>query len=99
VSFNHIYRYINDILSINKHDFHSHVHKIYPDELKIKDTTESNIPASHLVILHNIDSNGRLTTTSYDKRDDFNFAIVNFPFLCSNIQLSTEAYKAQVNKK
>ena len=21
----------------------------------------------------------------YDKRDDFNFAIVNFPFICSNI--------------
>ena len=39
-------------------------------------------------ILLNIDSNGRLTTTSYDKRDDFNFAIVNFPFLCSNIPLS-----------
>ena len=27
-------------------------------------------------------------TTLFDKRDDFNFAIVNFPFLCSNIPLS-----------
>ena len=33
-------------------------------------------------------SYGRLTTTLYDKRDDFDFAIVNFPFLCSNIPLS-----------
>jgi hypothetical protein len=24
----------------------------------------------------------------YDKRYDFDFAVVNFPFLCSNIQLS-----------
>jgi hypothetical protein len=29
-----------------------------------------------------------LTTTQYDKREDFDFAIVNFPFLCSNIPLS-----------
>jgi hypothetical protein len=35
-----------------------------------------------------IDSDGRLTTSLYDKRDDFDFAIVNFPFLCSNIPLS-----------
>jgi hypothetical protein len=35
-----------------------------------------------------IDSKGRLTTTLCDKRDDFHFAIVNFPFLCSNIPLS-----------
>ena len=28
---------------------------------------------------------GKLTTRLYDKRDDFNFPIVNFPFLSSNI--------------
>jgi hypothetical protein len=44
--------------------------------------------ASYLDILFNIDSNGRMTTTPYDKRDEFDFAIVNFPFLCSNISLS-----------
>jgi hypothetical protein len=27
-------------------------------------------------------------STLYDKRDEFNFAIVNFPFLCNNIPLS-----------
>ena len=32
-----------------------------------------------------IDSEGRLRTKLYDKRDDFNFPIVNFPFICSNI--------------
>jgi hypothetical protein len=30
----------------------------------------------------------RVTTSLYDKCDDFDFAIVNFPFLCSNIPLS-----------
>ena len=59
-----------------------------PDKLEIKDTTESDKSASYLDILLNIDYNGRLTTSLYDKRDDFDFAIVNFPFLCSNIPLS-----------
>ena len=31
------------------------------------------------------DSEGRIRTKLYDKRDDFNFPIVNFPFICSNI--------------
>jgi hypothetical protein len=39
-------------------------------------------------MLNTFDSNGRLTTSLYDKRNDFDFAIVNFPFLCSNIPLS-----------
>jgi len=32
-----------------------------------------------------IDNEGRLRTKLYEKRDDFNFLIVNFPFICSNI--------------
>ena len=70
---------------------------IYPDELEIKDTTESGRSASYLDILLNIDSDGRLTTTLYDKRDDFDFAIVNFPFLCSNVPLSP-AYGVYVSQ-
>ena len=38
-----------------------------------------------------IDQNGYLSTKLYDKRDDFNFPIVNFPFLDSNIP-SSPAY-------
>ena len=38
--------------------------------------------------LLNIDFNGSLATSLYVKRDYFDFAIVNFPFLCSNIPLS-----------
>jgi hypothetical protein len=87
VSFNHTFRYIDDVLSINNHNFHNYVHLIYLTELEINDTTESDKPASYLDILLNIESNGRLTTSLYDKRDDFDFAIVNFPFLCSNIPL------------
>ena len=81
VSFNHTFRYIDDVLSINNHNFPNYVHLMYPDELEIKDTTESDKSASYLDILLNIDSNGRMTTSLYDKRDDFGFAIVNFPFM------------------
>jgi hypothetical protein len=31
------------------------------------------------------DSEGRLITKAYDKRDAFNFSVVNFPFICGNI--------------
>jgi hypothetical protein len=36
-------------------------------------------------------------TPIYDKRDDFDFAIVNFPFLCSKVQLSP-AYGVYVSQ-
>jgi hypothetical protein len=35
-----------------------------------------------------LDTNGKVTTQLYDKRDDFNFSIVNFPYLCGNISAS-----------
>ena len=70
---------------------------IYPSELEIKDTTESSTSASYLDVLLNIDSGGKLTTQLYDKRDDFNFAIVNFPYTCSNIPLSP-AYGVYLSK-
>jgi hypothetical protein len=31
------------------------------------------------------DDSGQLSTKIYDKRDDFNFKIINFPNMCSNI--------------
>jgi hypothetical protein len=69
VSFNHTFRYIDDVLSINDHNFHNYVYLIhvYPDELEIKDTTQSDNSASYLDILLNIESNERLTTSLYDK--------------------------------
>jgi hypothetical protein len=88
VSLYHAFRYMDSVLSIKNNHFHNYVHLVYPAELKIKDTTECNISASYLDILLNIGSNGRLKTSLYDKREDFDFAIVNIAFLCSNIPLS-----------
>ena len=53
--------------------------------MKISKTT------SYLDLLLSIESEGQLRTSLYDKRDDFNFHITNFPFLSSNIP-SSPAY-------
>jgi hypothetical protein len=39
-----------------------------------------------------IDNDGRLRTKLYDKRDEFHFPIVNFPFICSNIPAAYMEY-------
>jgi hypothetical protein len=71
-SFNFIFRYIDDVLSLNNSRFGDCVDRIYPIELEIKNTPDT-------------DSDGRFRTKLCDKRDDFNFPIVNFPFIFSNI--------------
>jgi hypothetical protein len=84
--FNHTFRYNDDVLSINNYNFHNYVHLIYFVELEIKDTTDFYRYASYLDMLLNIESNGTLTTSLYDKHDDFDFAIVNISFLGSNMK-------------
>ena len=79
-----MYRYIDGVLSINNPDFENYLGQMYPPEIEIKDTTESNTSASYLDLL-------QFHTSLYDKRDDFNFHITNFPFLSSNIP-SSPAY-------
>ena len=83
MAYNSTFRYIDDVVSIYNDNFHSYVDTIYPGELEIKDTTESDTSASYLDILLEKDTNGNLTTKLYDKRDDFTFSIVNL--LTSNL--------------
>ena len=64
---------------------------MYPAELEIKETTESTTSASYLDLLLSIKRDCQLHTSIYDKRDDFNFHITNFPFLSSIIP-SSPAY-------
>jgi hypothetical protein len=54
-------------------------------ELSFTEATKLQEYLANLDIYLEIDSEGRLRTKLYDKRDDFNFPIVNFPFICSNI--------------
>ena len=77
------YIWIYDILSLNNSRFDDFVDRIYPIGLAIKDTTDTDWSAAYLD-LHEIECEGRLRTKHYDKRDDFNFTIENFPFICSS---------------
>lgn len=90
-SFNLSFRYIDDVLSLNNPNFGDLIHRIYPKELEIKDTTDTVKSASYLDLHLEIDGKGKLLTKLYDKRDDFSFRIVNFPFICGNIP-SAPAY-------
>ena len=87
-SFNFTFRYIDDILSLNNSKFSDYINDIYPEELEIKETTDNSISSSFLDLLLEFDNDNRLRVTIYDKRDDFNFNIVNYPFLCDNIPQS-----------
>ena len=80
-SFNFTFRYIYDVLSLYNSRFGDFVDRIYPIELEIRDATDTDRSASYLDIHLEIVSEGRLRTKLYDKRDDFNFPIVNFLFL------------------
>jgi hypothetical protein len=84
-SFNFTFRYIDDVFSLNNSRLCDFVDRIYPIELEIKDITDTDTSASYLDLHLEADSQGRLRTKLYDKRDDFNFPIVNLPFICSNI--------------
>ena len=84
-SFNFTFRYIDYVLSLKNSRVGDFVDRIYPIELERKDTTDTDRSASCLDIHLAIDSEGRLRSTLCDKRDEFNFPIVNFPFICSNI--------------
>ena len=70
---------------------------MFPSELAIKDTMESNTSASYLDLPLSIKRDGQLCTSLYDKRDDFNFHITNFPFLRSNIP-SSPGYVAFISQ-
>ena len=95
--FNFTYRYIDDVLSINNHDFQNYLGQMYLPELEIKDTTESNTSASYLDLLLSIGGDGQLHPSLYDKRDNFNCHITNFPFLSSNIP-SSPAYDVFISQ-
>ena len=86
--FNFTYRFIDDVLSINNPGFENYIGQMYPHEFEIKVMTESKTSASHLDLLLSIGRDGQLRTFLYDKRDDFNFQITNFPFLSINIPFS-----------
>ena len=64
------------------------VNRIYPPKLQLNKANTSDTEAPFLD-LHLSISNGLVSSKIYDKRDDFDFDKVNFPFLDGDIPRST----------
>ena len=60
------------------------VHRIYPAELQLNKAKASDTEAAFLDLNLSI-HNDIVSTKLYDKRDDYNFDIVNFPFLHGDV--------------
>ena len=63
------------------------VGQIYPTELQLNKANSSDTESSYLDSSLPI-TNGIVSSKIYDKRDDFNFEIVNFPFLDGDVPRS-----------
>ena len=86
-AFNSTSRYLDDLLNIDKPYFEQMVGQIYPTELQLNKANSSDTEAPFLDLNLSI-SNGTVSSKIYDKRDDFNFEIVNFPFLIADVPRS-----------
>ena len=79
-AFNSTSRYLDDLFYIDNPYFEGMVNQMYLSELQLNKATTSDTEAPFLDLQLSI-SNGFVSSKTYDKRDDFDFDIVNFPFL------------------
>ena len=98
-AFNITSRYLDDILDINNVYFDNMVSQIYPSELQLNKANTSDTKSAFLG-LHLSISNDIVSTKIYDKHGDFDFEIVNFPFLDCDVPRSTSyrVYISQLNR-
>ena len=82
--FNSTSIYLDDLLNIDNPYFEGMVNQIYPSELQLNKANISDTEAPFLD-LHLSVANGFVSSKIYDKRDDFDFDIVNFPFLDGDV--------------
>ena len=86
-AFNSTSRYLNALLNIDNPYFEGMVGRIYPPELQLNKAYASDTEAPFLD-LHLSISNGFVSPKIYDKRDDFDFDLVNFHFLDGDVPRS-----------
>ena len=86
-AFNPTSRYLDDLLNIDSSYFEQMVGQIYPTELQLNKANSSDTEAPFLDLNLSV-TNGIVSSKIYDKRDDFNFEIVNFPFLDGDVPRS-----------
>ena len=86
-AFNSTSRYLDDLFNIDNPYFEQMIGQIYPTELQLNKANSSDTEAPFLDLNLSI-TNGIVSSKIYDKRDDFNFEIVNFPFLDGDVPRS-----------
>ena len=82
-------RYIDDLQTINNDGTLSRMHqegKIYPKEMQLNKENRDDQRATFLDLNECI-VDSKIVVSVYDKRDDYNFEIVNYPHLSGNIPL------------
>ena len=72
------------------------VGQIYPTELQLNQANSSDTEVPFLDLNLSI-TNGIVSSTFYDKRDIFNFEIVNFPFLDGDV-LRSPSYGVYISQ-
>ena len=80
-AFNSTSRYLDDLLNINNPYFEQMVGQIYPTEHQLNKANSSDTEAPFLDLTLSTTDGSLVSSKIYYKRDDFNFEIVNFPFL------------------
>ena len=79
------HRYIDDLIVFNNKNFFNYLEETYPSQLTAEEVDKSDHLADYLDPTFIIDNGDKCSTRLYDKCDDFDCHIVNFPFLSSNI--------------
>ena len=86
-AFNSTSRYLDDSLNIDNLYIEQKVAQIYPKELQLNKANSSYTTAPFLDLNLSI-TNGIVSSKIYDKRNDFNFEVVNFLFLDADVPRS-----------
>ena len=88
-AFTSTFRYLDDLLNIDNLYFEDMFNQIYPPELQLNQANNTDSEAPFF---------GFVSSKIYDKRDDFDLDIVNFPFLDGDVprRASYEVYISQL---
>ena len=82
--FNDTSRYLDDIFTIDNPEFEKYITYIYSAEFQLNKANTSDKETSSLDLKIKVIGSDILTSV-YDKRDDFGFPIVNFPWLSGDV--------------
>ena len=96
-AFNPASRYMYDLLNIEKHYFEGMVDRINPPELQLNKANASDTETPFLD-LHLSISKGFVSSKIYDKRDEYDFDVVNFPFFLDGDVPRSTSYSVYISQ-